>query len=254
MYKCLLYAGLFLFLVLATAAEPVRTRHTQGELHAFLLVHGEDGKLLGTADEVNMAVGHAWRSRLTIHFLDGSVDDDTATYTQAPTLHLLADHHVQRGPTFPKPSDVALDTASGTVTFHDLSQGAPAAATEHMDLPADLGNGIMPLVLQNMPRGASDLKVSYLVNAPRPRLVKFAIHPDGTAAYRVGGAARQAAQYRLHVDIGGLEGMVAPLFGKEPPDMVAWLTTGDAPTLLRLRMFLYLGGPMLRLELASPQW
>ena len=226
----------------------------QGELHAFLLVHDDNGKLLGTADEVNMAVGRAWRSRLTVHFLDGSVDDDTATYTQSPTLHLLTDHHVQKGPSFPKPSDVSLDTASGTVTFHDLSDGAGAATTEHMDLPADLGNGIMPMVLQNMPRGATELKVSYLVNAPKPRLVKFAIHPDGAAEYRVGGVARQASQVRLHVDIGGLEGLVAPLIGKQPPDMAAWLSTGDAPTLLRLHLFLYLGGPMLRMELASPQW
>ncbi len=254
MYKTLRYAGLFLLLALATAAEPVRVHHPQGELHAFLLVHDDTGKLLGTADEVNVGVGRVWRSRLTIRFLDGSVDDETATYTQAPTLRLLTDRHVQRGPYFPNPNDVSLDIASGTVIYRDLSHGTPDVSTEHMDLPADLGNGIMPMVLQNLPRGADELKVHYLVNAPKPRLVAIAIQPDGAADYHVGGTARQAAQLRLHVDIGGVEGMLAPLVGKQPPDMTAWLSAGDAPTLLRLRIFLYLGGPLLRMELASPQW
>lgn len=254
MYKLLRYAGLFLLLALATAAEPVRVHHMQGELHAFLLVHDEAGKLIGTADEVNMAVGRVWRSRLTIRLLDGSVDEDTATYTQASTLHLLTDRHVQHGPSFPKPVDVSINVASGTVVFRDLAGGTAAVTSEHMDLPADLGNGIMPMVLQNLPRGAGEVKVHYLVNAPKPRLVAFAMHPDGSSEYHVGGVARQAAQLRLHVDIGGIEGMLAPLVGKQPPDMAAWLSQGDAPTLLRLRVFLYLGGPMLNLELASPQW
>lgn len=242
------------FIPFTTSAEPVRVRHMQGELHAFLTVHDDDGKLVGTADEVNMAVGRAWRSRFTIRFLDGSVDDETATYTQSPALHLLTDRHVQRGPSFPKATDVSLDTASGNVVFHDLSEGNDVVTTEHMDLPADLVNGIMPMVLQNMPRGTGELKVHYLVNAPKPRLVTIVIHPDGSTPFRVGGVGRQSAQYRMHVDIGGLEGLVAPLIGKEPPDMTAWLAAGDAPTLLRLRIFLYLGGPLLRMELASPQW
>ena len=254
MYKTLRYAGLFLLLALATAAEPVRVRHLQGDLHAFLLVHDEDGKLVGTADEVNVAVGRVWRSRLTIRFQDGSVDDDTATYRQSPTLRLLTDRHVQRGPSFPKPSDVSLDTVSGTVIFRDLTKGSADVSTEHMDLPADLGNGIMPMVLENMPRGDGELKVHYLVLAPKPRLVALAIHPDGVAEYRVGGTGRQASRYQMHVDIGGIEGVLAPLLGKQPPDMAAWLSAGDAPTLLRLHLFLYLGGPMLNLELASPQW
>ena len=252
MYKTLLYAGLFLLLALATAAEPVRARHLQGELHAFLTIHDERGKLLGTADAVNAAVGRAWRSRLTIHFLDGSVDDDTATYTQAPVLQLLTDHHVQKGPSFPRPSDVLIDRASGTVILRDLSGGSPN--DEHMDLPAALSNGIMPMVLQNMPRGTAGVKVHYLVTTPKPRLVQLAVQPAGTAVYRVGGAGRQAVQYRLHVEIGGLEGLVAPLVGKQPPDMTAWVTAGGSPTFLRLHGFLYLGGPMWMLQLASPQW
>lgn len=248
----LISAGLLL--AGAAHADPILLRHHQGEVHAFLAVRSEGGKLLGTADEVNVPVGKAWRSRLTLHFLDGSIDDDTTTYTQGKELRMLTDHHVQKGPSFPKPSDVLIDMQKGDVTYLETKDGKSTQQTEHMDLPADLGNGIMPLVLQNHPRGSEEYKMSYLVNTPKPRLIKFAIHADGTTRFRVGGISRSAAKYRLHVEIGGLAGIIAPIVGKEPPDMTAWVSAGEAPTFLKLYGFLYVGGPMLRMELASPEW
>lgn len=229
-------------------------KHRQGEVHAFLAVRSDDGKLLGVADVFNVAVGKTWRSRLTVRFRDGSTDDDTTVYTQTSDIRLISDHHVQRGPSFPKASDVTIDMASGDITYHDFSGGKDEAKTEHMDLPADLANGMMPMLLQNMPKGLDELKVGYLVTTPKPRLVKLAIHPEGPATYHVGGLARSATKYRLHIDIGGITGLIAPIIGKEPPDLTAWVSSGAAPTFLKLYGFLYMGGPMWRLELATPEW
>lgn len=246
-------AGLLL-LTGVVAGEPIKMKHGQGEVHAFLAVRTESGKLLGTADEVNVPMDKTWRSRLTIRFRDGSVDDDTAIYTQGSVLRLVSDHHVQKGPSFPSATDVTIKMASGDVLYHEQKDGKDSVVTEHMDLPVDLANGIMPTLLQNFPKGAAELKVGYLVTTPKPRLVKVAIHPDGPGTYRMGGFARSANKYRMHVEIGGIAGILAPLVGKEPPDLMAWVSTGEAPTFLKLYGFLYLGGPMWRMELTSPEW
>lgn len=246
-------ATLLLLMGFASAAQ-VRVSHRQGDVHAFLALKSDSGKLLGMADVVNVAAGKTWKSRLTIRFADGSVDDDTTVYTQTPVLRLLSDHHVQKGPSFPKPSDMTIDMGKGTVIYHDFSDGKDNLKTESIDLPADISNGLMPMVMQNYPRGAKEVKVAYMVSTPKPRLVKIIIHPDGMESYHVGSMIRSAARYRMHFDIGGIEGLIAPLVGKAPPDITAWMSTGEGATFLKLNAFLYLGGPMLRLELASPHW
>jgi hypothetical protein len=225
----------------------------EGEVHAFLILRDDDGKLLGYADEVNVRAGQAWRSRLTIHFFDGSLADETALYTQGESLHLLTDHLVERGPSFPKPTDLTIETAKGLVTYREMKDGKNEVKTVAMDLPADLANGIMPMVLQNLPHGKGEVKVGYIVMTPKPRLVRFAIHPEGQTSYKVG-IGRPADHFRIHTEIGGVEGVLAPLVGKVPPDMDAWVSSGEAPTFLKLHAFLFDGGPLWTLQLSSPVW
>ena len=170
-------------------AEPIAVKHIEGEVHAFLTIHDDDGKLLGYADEINVRTGQAWRSRLTIHFLDGSLSEETAVYTQGRTLHLLTDHLVQKGPSFPKPADLTIDTVKGQVTWQEQTNDRQERKTDTLQMPADLANGIMPMLLQNLPPAGGEIKVGYIVLAPKPRLVKLAIHPDGQANFKVGAGA-----------------------------------------------------------------
>ena len=242
-----------LWLASAAVADPIPVRHIEGEVHAFLTIRDDAGKRLGYADEVNVREGRAWRSRLTIHFLDGSLADETAFYTQGESLHLLTDHLVQKGPSFPRPVDLTINTAKGLVTYHDAKDGRSEVTTEAMSMPADLANGIMPMVLQNLPHGRGEVKVSYIVMAPRPRMVRFAMHPEAQVNYTVG-VGRPADHFRIHTEIGGVEGILAPVIGKEPPDMEAWVSSGDAPTFLKLHAFMFDGGPLWTLQLSSPVW
>ena len=228
-------------------------KHKQGEVHAFLAVRNDDGKLLGYADELNVQAGRAWRSRLTIRFLDGSLSDETTLYTQGASLHLLTDHLIQKGPSFPKPADLTIDTAKGQVSYHEEKDGKDELKTVAMEMPADLANGMMPMLLQNFPHGVEELKMGYIVTAPKPRLVTFAIHPEGQGSYRVG-TIHPANHFRIHIEIGGMEGIIAPVIGKEPPDLDAWVSSGEAPTFLKLHGILYLGGPQWTLQLVSPEW
>jgi hypothetical protein len=51
--------------------------------------------------------------------------------------------------------------------------------TEHMDLPQDLVNGMMSLVVQNYPATTGELIVSHLAMASKPRVVKLSVKRDG---------------------------------------------------------------------------
>jgi hypothetical protein len=56
----------------------------------------------------------------------------------------------------------------------------------------------------------------------------------------------------VHIELGGLAGLVAPLIGKQPPDTHVWVLQGDAPAFIGSEGPLAMGGAPWRLELASP--
>ena len=58
----------------------------------------------------------------------------------------------------------------------------------------------------------------------------------------------------MKVEIGGAAGIVAPLVGKQPPDVHIWILGGEAPVFLKEEGPLYGGGPIWRIEQVSPVW
>ena len=46
--------------------------------------------------------------------------------------------------------------------------------------------------------------------------------------------------------------MMAPLLGKQPPDTHVWVLTGNAPAFVKFEGPIYDGGPIWRIELATP--
>jgi hypothetical protein len=58
----------------------------------------------------------------------------------------------------------------------------------------------------------------------------------------------------IKIDIGGLTGLIAPLVGKQPPDTHVWILQGEAPAFVKAEGPMFLGGPIWRIELASPVW
>ena len=210
------------------------------------------GTLLANGDLVQTAHGDRVTSRVTFRFRDGSLDDDTTVYTQHGTFHLLSDHHIQRGPSFPKPVDMLVE-ADGNVTIRDLSVDGKST-TEHMDLPPDTYNGLYFTVLMNLPRSVPETKIAMVAPTGKGRLVHLAITPDGQDVYSISGSKRKSNIFRIHVELGGLTGIIAPIVGKQPEDIRVWLSSGEAPTILRAEAQLYEGGPMRRVDLVSPAW
>ncbi len=46
----------------------------------------------------------------------------------------------------------------------------------------------------------------------------------------------------IKIELGGVTGMVAPLIGKQPPDIQIWIIGGEAPAFVKEEGFLYQGG------------
>jgi hypothetical protein len=236
-------------------ADPVTVRYVQGSLHGFLELRSPDGRVVAVGDATGVVRGGHVVTETVFHFKDGSVDDETAVYTQHRVFQLISDHHIQKGPSFPHPMDMTVDVPSGTVTVRELGKdGKVDVRTEHMKLPADLANGIVSVLMENLKAGEADPSFSMVVLTPKPRVVKLVVSNRGEDEVTVEGVARKATHYDLKIDLGGLAGVVAPLIGKAPPDIQMWVIGGTATTFAREIGPLYAEGPMMTIQLASPSW
>jgi hypothetical protein len=193
-------------------------------------------------------------SHLVFRFKDGSVDDETAVFSQRGTFRLISDHHIQKGPSFPHPTNVLINASSGQVTVRYQDKDREKVETDHLDLPPDLANGILLVLLKNILPGTKETKVSYLGAAPKPRLVHLAITPNGEETFSVAGARHKATLFVVKVEIGGIAGMIAPLVGKQPADTKIWVVHEGAPAFVRADQALYLGGPIWSIQMTSPEW
>jgi hypothetical protein len=235
--------------------EPVPVRYAEGTVHGFLVLRTTEGNGIADGDLVQVARGDRVTTRLVFHFRDGSVNEETAVFSQRQQFRLLSDHLVQKGPSFPQPLEMSIDAASGSVTVrYSDDHGQQKTESEHMDLPPDLANGIIPTLLKNVRASAPPKQLSFVAATPKPRLVKLAVSVAGQDRFSTWRMARSATHYVLKVEIGGLSGVLAPLVGKQPADSHVWILGGEAPAFVKSEQPLYLGGPLWRIELASPTW
>ena len=239
----------------SSSAEPVAVRFPDGALNGYLVLRSVDGTLLADGGLTQTVRGDRVTAKLVFRFKDGSVHEQTTVYSQRRQLRLISDHVVQKGPSFPQPMEVFVDAAAGdvTVNYRD-ARGEARTEKEHMELPADLANGLVGKLLINARPDAMPQSFSYVAATPKPRLVKLLVKQSGREQFLIGGSARTATHYALEVEIGGVAGVLAPLFGKQPPDSHVWIAREDVPAFVRAQQPLYAGGPLWSVELAGPVW
>ena len=223
-------------------------------MHGFLLLEDANGKVIASGDQTYVARGNLVTSRTIFRFRDGSVDDEECVFRQKTTFHLIRDHHIQKGPSYPDPIDVTIDVAKGQVSWTSLSDKDHQPKSQHLKLPADLANGMVPLLIENLPHSTTGLTVPYLAVDSRPRIVKLTITLDGSDNVLLGPDRRQADRFLIHPEIGGVAGLLAPLLGKKPPDMRVWIVGGAVPVFIRMDGPLYEQGPTWTILLAAPTW
>ncbi len=230
-------------------ADPVAVRHPQGSGHGFLAVKTLEGKRIAIGDMTQIVRGDRVISRLVLHFNDGSLDDDQTVFTQHGTFRLISDHHIQRGPSFPNPIDVSVDALTGQITSRTKDG---KIRQDHLDLPADISNGLPPNLLMNLLPSTPETKLSFVAPTEKPRLIRLSIKPAGEVPFLIGGTRRKAIDYVVHVELGGLTGVIAPMVGKQPADYHIWILGGASPAFIREEGALYEGGPIWRVEQISP--
>jgi hypothetical protein len=253
-FVIVMIAAAFTFAMLVHA-ETVPVRYREGLVHGFLVVRTLDGEAIASGDLTQVSRGNRVTTELAFHFKDGSINDETADYTQDGTFRLLKDHLIQKGPSFKHASDVTLDATTGQfINRYTDDDGKEKVITEKVDVPPDVSNGMILTLLTNLRPGLSTTTVSMVAATPKPRLVKLVITPRGTEPFLIGGSKREATHYVIKIDLKGAAKVVAPLVGKEPTDINAWILGGSAPGFVKMESALYDGGPTWRIELATPNW
>ena len=98
------------------------------------------------------------------------------------------------------------------------------------------------------------MKLSYLAGTSKPRVVTLSVKPDGEDSFRVAGVSRRSKKFRIHIELGGVTGVIAPFVGKQPSDIEIWASEGPVPIFLKMVGALYANGPIWTMQITAPVW
>lgn len=235
-------------------AAPIPVRFAEGLTHGFLSLRSLEGETLGYGELLQVPRKEGIESRLVLRFRDGSLHDEKAIFTQNKFFTLQRYTLVQNGPSFPRALEVSLqrDTGQYSIKYREGKDGREEHRTEKLELPPDLYNGMLAMLLKNL-RPKEKETVHIVAFTPKPWLVKMLIVPDGNEAVQVGDSERRAIRFMVKPDLGWLK-LFASLLGKEVPNYYFWILGGESPAFLKFQGPLDPEGPVLRIELSSPRW
>ena len=235
-------------------AAPIRVRLIEGNFRGFLVVRSPDGAAIGYGEMSQKPTGNLVECRTILRFKDGSLYDESATFSQKGVFRLEAYRLAQHGPSYPA-LEVSFDRKSGQYKARGQAEkdGEEKAASGKLEMPADLYNGMALMLLKNLPGGAGAV-VHVAVFTPEPRLIEMEWSWEGEDAVLLGGRPMKAMRSLVKLKIGGLTGVFASLVGKSPPDLRYWLVTGDVPAFVRFEGAMFLNGPVWRLEMTTVEW
>jgi hypothetical protein len=246
------YVAVFFAITVGTAAqaETIPVKHLQLPKHEFMVVRLETGKMIGRVEFTEEVQGDEATMRLTYRFADGSIDDETTTFSDQGTFRLVRDHHLQQGPFFAKPVDFAVEAATGMATSRTRdTNGEMHVENVHIDLPDDIANGFVGTLLQNVPPNTAPFRVAMLAPVFGGRLLRLQISPEGEQPFQKTGQTFKATVFRIHPDLGGILGMLAKLLGLQPKDVMVWILEGERPAVMRIVGQLGGSGPVVSSEL-----
>lgn len=159
---------------------------------------------------------------MNFQFSDGSSFREITKFTQHAEFRLLSDKATQKGPSFKQDSESEIDAKSGNITVRTMEGGKEKVATKHMDLPPDVSNGMLSVLMKNLSKPGTPGTVSLVTLSSSPRMVQLDIVPQNETTLKFDGAVHKAQHFVVKIKIGGLAGVIAPLLGKQPPDLQMW--------------------------------
>jgi hypothetical protein len=250
------------------AAEPIPVKSPQAAVHTFLVLRTQEGKAAAVGEMTQTVKMARVTTRVKFRFDDGSEYEETTVFSQHGVFQVLSDHLLQTGPSFKDPMEVWIDCPTGEVRVRDMKPARNEnddkggkdnknnknnVTTAHMKIPADLANGILPVIMEDFPDEAEHT-VTMLAATPKPRIVKLVLSPQGEDTFLISKTKYKAARYVGKIKIGGVTGAVASLAGKEPPDSEFWVLKGSAPAFLKSSGPLSADNTVWQIELATPTW
>ena len=255
--RCKLFPLIAIWIVIIHArgltAEQIPVRHIEGVTLGFLVLRNPDGDALAYGDwkqvvkPDGLVVGD-----LRFQFKDGSLYEEITKFTQRGKFRLVSDQVEQKGPMFKQESESWIDAETGEITVRTNEKGKEKTTTNHLDLPEDVSNGLLFVLLKNVDPSA-ETTVSFVAASTKPRVVKWNISPGPEKTIKVGLMTQKAQHYVVKTKIQGPAGAIAPLVGKQPPDIHVWLVKSEAPTFVEFEGPLSQDNPVWRIELAAPE-
>ena len=241
--------------VLRAFADAIPVREFEGPIHAFLVVQTLDGKTIAEGDLIETLKGATLKTQTIFHFHDGSFYEETTEFAEQGQFRFLNDHVLQKGPSFKQQMERSIDGSTGQVTVrYTDDKGEEKMESQHIDLPADLANGMFLTLIKNIDPNRPETSVTVVAGAPKQRLVKVIITREGTAPFLIGRSKREGIKYDLKPKIEGAAGVIAPLVGKQPQDTHIWVLSGDSPGVLKSEGPLEPEGPIWRIQSVGPSW
>lgn len=138
------------------------------------------------------------------------------------------------------------------LVFTSLTMAKMKRTNKRLNLPADVSNGLLLTLVKNV-NPSAETAVSMVAASSKPRLVRLNIVPAPEKTIKVGAVTHKAQHYIIKTKIGGAAGLIAPLVGKQPPDIHFWILKSEAPTFLEFEGPLSEDGPIWRIEMTAPE-
>jgi hypothetical protein len=241
--------------VTGSVAEPVHVRYTEGVTLGFLVLRNLNGQPLayGELNQVANGADGIVTDDLRFRFKDGSVFQEITKFTQRGEFRLVSDHVLQKGPVFQHESETWIDAADNNVKIRTVENGKEKETTKHLDLPSDVANGLLFTLVKNLDPNAAETSVSMVAASTSPRLLTLNIVPAQGRTVRVGSIKHEARHYMVKVKINGVAGVLAPLVGKQPPDIHIWIVKSEVPTFVEFVGPMTADSPVWRIQLTAPR-
>jgi hypothetical protein len=236
-------------------AEQIPVRNLEGVTLGFLVLRTLDGHDIayGQLQQVLKSNDEPVTDDLQFRFKDGSFYEEITKFTQHGVFRLVSDQVVQKGPSFEQESETWIDAGTGKITVRTVNKGKEKVTNKHLDLPPDVSNGLILTLAKNVDPAAPQTTVSMVAASTSPRVVKLNFFPAQEKTIKVGLITRKTQHYVVKVKIEGAAGVIAPLIGKQPPDIHIWLVKSEAPTLVEMEGPLSQDSPVWRLEITAPE-
>jgi hypothetical protein len=78
--------------------------------------------------------------------------------------------------------------------------------------------------------------------------------PQAPQIFYLAGFPRNSSVYEIKIELGGIAGVIAPVIGKQPPNISMEILGGDMPAFLRETGPLFEGGTILTISQIGPAW